>query len=88
MMDLTDKVVLITGGTGSFGRQFTQTVLSRFKVKKLIIFSRDELKQSEMYRQFPEKNIRYFIGDVRDLDRLRRTMRGVDIVVHAAVAAL
>ena len=84
MMDLTDKVVLITGGTGSFGRQFTQTVLSRFKVKKLIIFSRDELKQSEMYRQFPEKNIRYFIGDVRDLDRLRRAMRGVDIVVHAA----
>ena len=83
-MDLNDKVVLITGGTGSFGRKFTETVLQRFNVKKLIIFSRDELKQSEMHRQFPVKNIRYFIGDVRDLDRLRRAMRGVDIVVHAA----
>ena len=84
MMDLNDKVILVTGGTGSFGRKFTETVLSRFKPRKLIIFSRDELKQSEMHRQFPEKNIRYFIGDVRDLDRLRRAMHGVDIVVHAA----
>ena len=83
-MDLNNKVVMITGGTGSFGRKFTDTVLSRFNPKKLIIFSRDELKQSEMHRQFPQKNVRYFIGDVRDLDRLRRAMRGVDIVVHAA----
>ena len=83
-MDLNNKVVLITGGTGSFGRKFTETVLQRFTLKKLIIFSRDELKQSEMHRQFPQKNIRYFIGDVRDLDRLRRAMKGVDIVVHAA----
>ena len=59
-------------------------MLARFKPRKLIIFSRDELKQSQMHREFPAKNIRYFIGDVRDLDRLRRAMRGVDIVVHAA----
>ena len=83
-MELNDKVILVTGGTGSFGRKFTKTVLSRFTPRKLIVFSRDELKQSEMHREFPEKNIRYFIGDVRDLDRLRRAMRGVDIVVHAA----
>ena len=83
-MELNDKVILITGGTGSFGRKFTETVISRFKPRKVIVFSRDELKQSEMHRQFPEKNIRYLIGDVRDLDRLRRAMHGVDIVVHAA----
>ena len=83
-MDLNNKVVMITGGTGSFGRKFTDTVLSRFNPKKLIIFSRDELKQSEMQREFGGKNVRYFIGDVRDADRLRRAMRGVDIVVHAA----
>ena len=84
MMDLHDKVILVTGGTGSFGRMFARTVLERFQPRKLIVFSRDELKQSEMHREFPHKNIRYFIGDVRDLDRLRRAMRGVDIVVHAA----
>jgi UDP-N-acetylglucosamine 4,6-dehydratase len=83
-MDLNDKVILVTGGTGSFGRLFTQTVLGRFTPRKLIIFSRDELKQSEMFRQFSGANVRYFIGDVRDLDRLRRAMRGVDVVVHAA----
>ena len=83
-MDLNNKVVLITGGTGSFGRKFTETVLRRFSPRKLIIFSRDELKQSEMQREFPGSNIRYFIGDVRDLERLRRAMHGVDVVVHAA----
>ena len=83
-MDLNDKVILVTGGTGSFGRKFAETVLTRFQPRKLIIFSRDELKQSEMHREYSAKNIRYFIGDVRDLDRLRRAMRGVDIVVHAA----
>jgi UDP-N-acetylglucosamine 4,6-dehydratase len=83
-MDFNDKVILVTGGTGSFGRTFARTVLERFQPRKLIIFSRDELKQSEMHREFPHKNIRYFIGDVRDLDRLRRAMRGVDVVVHAA----
>jgi UDP-N-acetylglucosamine 4,6-dehydratase len=83
-MSLTDKVVLVTGGTGSFGRKFAATVLARYDVKKLIVFSRDELKQSEMHREVSDRRVRYFIGDVRDLDRLRRAMNGVDIVVHAA----
>jgi UDP-N-acetylglucosamine 4,6-dehydratase len=83
-MNLDDKVVLVTGGTGSFGRKFTETVLNRYNPRKLIVFSRDELKQSEMARQFNARNIRYFIGDVRDVDRLRRAMRGVDVVIHAA----
>jgi UDP-N-acetylglucosamine 4,6-dehydratase len=83
-MDLNDKVILVTGGTGSFGRKFTETVLTRFQPRKLIIFSRDELKQSEMHRDVSAKNVRYFIGDVRDLDRLRRAMHGVEVVVHAA----
>ena len=83
-MELNDKVILVTGGTGSFGRMFARTVLERHNPRKLIVFSRDELKQSEMHRELPHKNIRYFIGDVRDLERLRRAMRGVDIVVHAA----
>jgi UDP-N-acetylglucosamine 4,6-dehydratase len=83
-MALNDKVILVTGGTGSFGRKFTETVLKRYTPRKLIVFSRDELKQSEMHRDFPQKDIRFFIGDVRDLERLRRAMRGVDVVVHAA----
>jgi UDP-N-acetylglucosamine 4,6-dehydratase/5-epimerase len=84
---LTDKVVLITGGTGSFGKKFTEVVLARYKPRKLIIFSRDELKQSEMRERFPEHRyeaIRYFIGDVRDRERLYRAFDGVDVVVHAA----
>lgn len=84
---LNDKVVLITGGTGSFGRKFTELVLSGYKPKKLIIFSRDELKQYEMRERFGEDKyrcIRYFIGDVRDRERLYRAFGGVDIVVHAA----
>ena len=84
-MNLNDKVILVTGGTGSFGRTFAETVLKRYTPRKLIIFSRDELKQSEMHRDFSAANVRYFIGDVRDLERLRRAMRGVEIVVHAAV---
>ncbi|MDP6662992.1 MAG: UDP-N-acetylglucosamine 4,6-dehydratase (inverting) [SAR202 cluster bacterium] len=83
-MDLNDKVVLVTGGTGSFGQRFVETVLKRWEPRKVIVFSRDELKQSEMAREFHGQNIRYFIGDVRDLDRLRRAMRGVEMVVHAA----
>ncbi len=83
-MTLNDKVVLVTGGTGSFGRKFAKAVLARYTPKKLIIFSRDELKQFEMQREIDGPNVRYFIGDVRDADRLRRAMRGVDIVVHAA----
>jgi UDP-N-acetylglucosamine 4,6-dehydratase/5-epimerase len=79
-----DRTVLITGGTGSFGKKFAQIVLQQ-PVRKLIIFSRDELKQHQMRTNgFDDPRIRYFIGDVRDVDRLRRAMDGVDIVVHAA----
>jgi len=84
---LRDKVVLITGGTGSFGKQFLATVLKEHAPRKLIVFSRDELKQFDMRQQFSEErhpSMRYFIGDVRDRDRLYRAMDGVDIVIHAA----
>jgi UDP-N-acetylglucosamine 4,6-dehydratase len=83
-VELNGHVILMTGGTGSFGRQCTEVLLQRFRPKKLIIFSRDELKQSEMQRQFHAPCMRYFIGDVRDPDRLRRAMHGVDLVIHAA----
>ena len=84
---LNDKVVLITGGTGSFGKKCTEIILKRYKPKKLIIFSRDELKQWEMAQQFPDSKydcMRYFIGDVRDKERLNRAFVGVDYVIHAA----
>lgn len=81
---LTGKTLLITGGTGSFGRNFAKHLLEHSEVKKLIIFSRDELKQSQMEKEISDERIRYFIGDVRDRDRLDRAFRGVDIVVHAA----
>jgi UDP-N-acetylglucosamine 4,6-dehydratase len=84
---LNGKSVLITGGTGSFGRRFVEIVLERYKPQKLIVFSRDELKQFEMQEQFSEEKypaIRYFIGDVRDRERLYRAFDGVDYVVHAA----
>ena len=86
-VDLNNKNVLITGGTGSFGQAFVRMVLSRFKPHKLIVFSRDELKQYEMAQVFPDTTypcMRYFIGDVRDADRLEMGMRDVDIVIHAA----
>lgn len=82
-----DKSILITGGTGSFGQKFVQTVLTRYHPKRLVIFSRDELKQHEMQQIFsPEVHpcLRYFIGDVRDADRLRRAFSKIDIVIHAA----
>jgi UDP-N-acetylglucosamine 4,6-dehydratase len=79
-----DKSILITGGTGSFGKQFVKGVLERYKPKKLIIYSRDELKQFEMEQDFHDDCMRYFIGDVRDRDRLIQAMNGVDYVVHAA----
>jgi UDP-N-acetylglucosamine 4,6-dehydratase len=79
--------VLVTGGTGSFGRKFTEIMLECYRPKRLIVFSRDELKQHEMRQRFPDdagSPMRYFIGDVRDLSRLQRAMRGVDVVIHAA----
>ena len=83
---LDDKVILITGGTGSFGKKFTERVLKQFNPKKVIIYSRDEYKQYLMQRQFAEhkKILRYFIGDVRDKQRFSRACDGVDIIVHAA----
>jgi UDP-N-acetylglucosamine 4,6-dehydratase len=81
---LNDKSILVTGGTGSFGRQFTRLALERFRPRRLVIFSRDELKQYEMQRELDAPCLRYFLGDVRDRDRLVQAMRGVDIVVHAA----
>ena len=84
-MDWQSSVVLITGGTGSFGKAFTRIMLDEYHPKKLIIFSRDELKQFEMMNAgFDHPSLRYFIGDVRDLDRLRRALQGVDVMVHAA----
>lgn len=83
--DLFDgKVVLITGGTGSFGKQVVKAMVSRYHLKKLIVFSRDELKQFEMEQHFNTPEMRYFIGDVRDQTRLIEAMRGVDYVIHAA----
>jgi UDP-N-acetylglucosamine 4,6-dehydratase len=79
-----NKVVLITGGTGSFGKKYTETLQRRYKPKKIIIYSRDELKQYEMAQEFPQDNMRFFIGDVRDLERLKMAMDGVDYVIHAA----
>ena len=84
-MDWKDKVVLVTGGTGSFGKKFIEVMLKEYKPAKVIIFSRDELKQHEMRTSgFDQPELRYFIGDVRDVTRLRRAMHAVDIVVHAA----
>ncbi|WCK54187.1 UDP-N-acetylglucosamine 4,6-dehydratase (inverting) [Aneurinibacillus sp. Ricciae_BoGa-3] len=79
-----NKVILITGGTGSFGKKYVQTLLYRYNPKKIIIFSRDELKQFEMRQQYDSEIMRYFIGDVRDKERLFQAMRGVDYVIHAA----
>lgn len=84
-MSWNDSTVLVTGGTGSFGKRFAEVLLREHNPKKLIIFSRDELKQHEMQISgFNDPRLRYFIGDVRDLSRLRRAFSGVDVVVHAA----
>ncbi len=84
-----NKNILLTGGTGSFGNKFVDLVLQRYKPKKLIIFSRDEMKQWEMARRFPSNNkLRFFIGDVRDKERLYRALTGVDLVVHAAATKI
>jgi UDP-N-acetylglucosamine 4,6-dehydratase len=79
-----NKTILITGGTGSFGKKYVKTLLENYKPKKIIVFSRDELKQFEMQQDYNEPCMRYFIGDVRDKERLNRAMRGVDYVIHAA----
>ncbi|MCB4435337.1 UDP-N-acetylglucosamine 4,6-dehydratase (inverting) [Alteromonas sp. McT4-15] len=78
------KSILITGGTGSFGHKYVETLLARHKPKRLIIYSRDELKQFEMQQKFNAPCMRYFIGDVRDKERMHRAMQGVDFVIHAA----
>jgi UDP-N-acetylglucosamine 4,6-dehydratase len=87
-IDICDQSILITGGTGSFGKAFVRSVLEHCpKVKRLVVFSRDELKQFEMQQEFPETKypaLRFFIGDVRDQHRLRRALEGIDTVVHAA----
>jgi UDP-N-acetylglucosamine 4,6-dehydratase len=79
-----DKSILITGGTGSFGRRYVKTLLERFRPKRLIVYSRDELKQYEMQQDYHAECMRYFIGDVRDRDRLVQAMNGVDYVIHSA----
>jgi UDP-N-acetylglucosamine 4,6-dehydratase len=88
MIDLNDKSVFVTGGTGSFGRQFVRTVLEKYRLRRLIVFSRDEMKQYEMQQEmeaeFGHRELRFFLGDVRDPGRLELAMRGVDLVVHAA----
>jgi len=84
-MDWKNKVILVTGGTGSFGKKFIEIMLKEYTPAKLIVFSRDEQKQHEMRQMgFVHENLRYFIGDVRDYDRLRRAFYGVDFVIHAA----
>ncbi|WP_138380598.1 UDP-N-acetylglucosamine 4,6-dehydratase (inverting) [Luteithermobacter gelatinilyticus] len=79
-----DKSVLITGGTGSFGKKYTRTILQRYRPRRVIILSRDELKQYEMQQEFNDPAMRYFIGDVRDGERMMQAMRDVDFVIHAA----
>src|SRR5659263_2689 len=84
-MDWTKSVVLVTGGTGSFGKKFIKMMLEEYHPAKIIVFSRDELKQHEMrVAGYDHPSLRYFIGDVRDEQRLRRAFDGVDVVIHAA----
>jgi UDP-N-acetylglucosamine 4,6-dehydratase/5-epimerase len=88
MLDLNGKSILVTGGTGSFGKKFIETVFKQFPdIRRVVVYSRDELKQFEMSQQFPHsqyKAIRFFIGDVRDAERMKRACEGIDIIVHAA----
>lgn len=81
---LDGKSILVTGGTGSFGQKFTEIVLAHANPRKLIVLSRDEMKQDEMARKFNDPRLRFFLGDVRDRDRLHRAFHGVDVVIHAA----
>lgn len=84
MKFLRNKSLLITGGTGSFGHTALETLTDKYKLKKIIVFSRDENKQFEMRKKFPQKNIRFFLGDVRDEARLTMALQGIDYVIHAA----
>mgnify|MGYP001207616260 FL=1 len=83
-MMFKNKNILITGGTGSFGFSFTKKILEKFKTKKIVIFSRDEFKQDEMRKYFNDKRLRFFLGDIRDRERIELAMDGIDFVVHAA----
>ncbi|MBA4367286.1 MAG: UDP-N-acetylglucosamine 4,6-dehydratase (inverting) [Desulfobacterium sp.] len=83
-IDWTTQTILVTGGTGSFGKHFCRIMNDKYKPKVIRIYSRDELKQHEMRQEFGDERLRYFLGDVRDLERLKRAMVGVDIVIHAA----
>ena len=88
-MDWNNSVVLVTGGTGSFGKKFIRLMLDEVQPKKMIVFSRDELKQHEMQTSgYADPNLRFFIGDIRDRDRLYRALQGVDYVVHAAATKI
>jgi UDP-N-acetylglucosamine 4,6-dehydratase len=82
--DWANSTVLVTGGTGSFGKALTKKLLADYKPKKLIIFSRDECKQYEMQQELQDRSLRFFLGDIRDRDRLYRAFTDVDIVIHAA----
>ena len=86
MLNLKNKTILVTGGTGSFGKNFVKYLLKNSRAKKIIIFSRDELKQFQMQKskEFDDERLRFFLGDIRDLQRLHRAFHGVDIIVHAA----
>jgi len=84
-MDLTSKTILVTGGTGSFGKKFVEIALAKYGVRRIIVFSRDELKQHNMRKQFDDPRLGFFIGDVRDRQRLYRAFQaGVDVIIHAA----
>src|SRR5690606_8309095 len=86
---LSDQTILITGGTGSFGHAFVPMTLDKYRPKKLIVFSRDEMKQWEMAKHYAgDRRMRFFIGDVRDRERLYRALDGVDYVVHAAATKI
>lgn len=86
-LDLSQQAIFITGGTGSFGHKFVETLLKDYNPKRIVVYSRDELKQYEMAQRFPHSTfpqMRYFIGDIRDRQRLTMAMRDIDIVIHAA----
>ena len=86
---ISNSSILITGGTGSFGQTFVPLTLKKYNPKRLVVFSRDEMKQWEMAKLFKDDpRVRFFIGDVRDKDRLQRALRGVDFVVHAAATKI